>query len=161
MCCTIFGTPSHLSNLSHLSNPNNWEANEPILQMLLRHLCRVWGWNMSFLLLFNHSVVSNSLQPHVLWPTRLFCPWDVAGKNTGVDYHFLLHGIISIQGSNLHLSHLLQQQMDSLPLHYLMHVRTTKQSHTPQSSSLLSPYQASQISVYGEDTIRTDWFRST
>ena len=27
---------------------------------------------------------------HVLWPTRLLCPWDSPGKNTGVGCHFLL-----------------------------------------------------------------------
>ena len=31
------------------------------------------------------SVVSNSLRPHGLWPTRLLHPWDSPGKNTGVD----------------------------------------------------------------------------
>ena len=35
----------------------------------------------------SHSVVSNSLRPAALWPTRLFCPWDSPGKNTGVDCH--------------------------------------------------------------------------
>ena len=30
------------------------------------------------------SVVSNSLRPHGLEPTRLLCPWDSAGKNTAV-----------------------------------------------------------------------------
>ena len=24
----------------------------------------------------SHSVMSNSLQPHGLWPTRLLCPWE-------------------------------------------------------------------------------------
>ena len=27
-------------------------------------------------------------------PTRLLCPWDSPGKNTGVGCHFLLQGII-------------------------------------------------------------------
>ena len=36
------------------------------------------------------SVVSNSVQPHGLQPTRLLCPWDSPGKNTGVGCHFLL-----------------------------------------------------------------------
>ena len=31
-----------------------------------------------------HSVLSNSLQPHGLWPARLLCPWDSPGKITGV-----------------------------------------------------------------------------
>ena len=26
-------------------------------------------------------------------PTRLLCPWDTPGKNTGVGCHFLLQGI--------------------------------------------------------------------
>ena len=37
-----------------------------------------------------HSVVSDSLQPSGLQPTRLLCPWDFLGKNTGVGCHFLL-----------------------------------------------------------------------
>ena len=39
---------------------------------------------------FSHSVVSDSVPPHGLQPTRLLCPWDSPGKNTGVDCHFLL-----------------------------------------------------------------------
>ena len=35
-------------------------------------------------------VVSNSVRPHRRQPTRLRCPWDSPGKNTGVDCHFLL-----------------------------------------------------------------------
>ena len=53
------------------------------------------------------SVVSDSLQPHALPPTRLLCPWNFPGKNTGKVYHFLLPGIFSTQGVNLHLSCLL------------------------------------------------------
>ena len=36
------------------------------------------------------SVMSDSVQPHGLQPTRLLCPWDSPGKNTGVGCHFLL-----------------------------------------------------------------------
>ena len=36
------------------------------------------------------SVVSDSVRPHGLQPTRLFCPWYSPGKNTGVGCHFLL-----------------------------------------------------------------------
>ena len=35
-----------------------------------------WKWS--------HSVMSDSLQPHGLQPTRLLCPWDFPGKSTGV-----------------------------------------------------------------------------
>ena len=34
--------------------------------------------------------MSDSVQPHRRQPTRLLCPWDSPGKNTGVDCHFLL-----------------------------------------------------------------------
>ena len=50
-------------------------------------------------------VVSNSLWPHGLWPTRLLCPWDSPGKNTGVCSHSLLQGIFLTQGSNSGLLH--------------------------------------------------------
>ena len=36
------------------------------------------------------SLMSNSVQPHRWHPTRLHCPWDSPGKNTGVGCHFLL-----------------------------------------------------------------------
>ena len=42
-----------------------------------------------------------TLQSYKLWPTRLLCPWDPPGKNTGVGCHFLLRGIFLTQGSNL------------------------------------------------------------
>ena len=33
--------------------------------------------------------MSDSLRPHGLQPTRLLCPWDSPGKNTGVGCHAL------------------------------------------------------------------------
>ena len=51
------------------------------------------------------SVASDSLRHHVLQPTRLLCPWDSPGKNTGMGCHALLQGIFPIQGSNLGLLH--------------------------------------------------------
>ena len=34
--------------------------------------------------------MSDSVQPHRRQPTRILCPWDSPGKNTGVGCHFLL-----------------------------------------------------------------------
>ena len=34
--------------------------------------------------------MSDSVRPHRRQPTRLPCPWDSQGKNTGVGCHFLL-----------------------------------------------------------------------
>ena len=57
--------------------------------------------------------MSNSLQPHGLWPTRLLCLWDVPSKNTRMGCHLLLWGIFPTQGLNLCLLH---WQEDSLLL---------------------------------------------
>ena len=44
------------------------------------------------------SVVSNSVRPHELQPTRLLCPWNSPGKDAGVSSHFLHQGIFLTQG---------------------------------------------------------------
>ena len=36
--------------------------------------------------------------------SRLLCPWDSPGKDIGVGYHTLLHGLILTQGLNVGLS---------------------------------------------------------
>ena len=46
------------------------------------HESEKWKWN--------HPVVSDSLRPHGLLPTRLLYPWDFLGKSTGVGCHCLL-----------------------------------------------------------------------
>ena len=38
-------------------------------------------------------------------PTRLLCPWDSPGKNTGVGCYFLLQGVFMTQGWNPGFSH--------------------------------------------------------
>ena len=45
-----------------------------------------------------HSVGSNSLRPHGLQPTRLLCPRDLPGKNTGVGCHSRLQGDLPNSG---------------------------------------------------------------
>ena len=44
--------------------------------------------------------MSNSSRCYGQFPTRLLCPWDSPGKNTGVGCHFLLQGIFPTKGSN-------------------------------------------------------------
>ena len=51
------------------------------------------------LCVYAHSYLT-LLQPHRLQPTRLLCPSDFLGKNTGVGCHFLLQGIFPAQGSD-------------------------------------------------------------
>ena len=78
-------------------------------------------WNIIFLF------SSSPARPCVLSRVRLFCDpmdcsplvsssWGFPGKNTRVGCHFILQGILQIQGWNLHLLH---WQVDSLPLCYL------------------------------------------
>ena len=60
--------------------------------------------------------MSDSLQPHGLQPTRLFCLWNSSDNNTGMGCYALLQGIFLTQGLNLHFLCLLHWQMGSLPL---------------------------------------------
>jgi len=46
------------------------------------HESEKWKWS--------RSVVSDSLRPHGLQPTRLLRPWDFPGKSTGAGCHCLL-----------------------------------------------------------------------
>ena len=76
------------------------------------HLCAFWprkdGESMRVKSIKRAcSVMSNSLQPYGLQPTRLLCLWDSPGKNTGVGCHALLQGIFLTQESNPHLLYLL------------------------------------------------------
>ena len=54
---------------------NDYEGNFPLWRLK-------WKWS--------RSVVSDSLRPHGLQPTRLLRPWDFPGKSTGVGCHCLL-----------------------------------------------------------------------
>ena len=57
------------------------------------------------LLLFSHSVVSNSLRPHELCPPGSSVHVDSPGRNTGVSCHALLQGIFPTQRLNPGLLH--------------------------------------------------------
>ena len=63
----------------------------------------------------SHSVISDTLQPLGLEPSRLLWPWHSPGKNIGVGCHALLQGIFLIQGLNPSLC-LLHCQVGALPL---------------------------------------------
>ena len=49
---------------------------------------------------FHVKVMSDSLWPHGLHPSRLLCPWDFPGRSTGVGCHFLFQGIFLTQELN-------------------------------------------------------------
>ena len=76
------------------------------------------------------SVLSDSLQPHGVYPAWLLCPWDSPGTYTWVGCHALLQGISSPQGLNsclLHCSQILYHQShQGIPWWYPSLMRKTK-----------------------------------
>ena len=79
--------------------------------------------------------LSDSLQPHGLYPGVLLCPWNSPVKNIRVGCHFLPQRIFWTQGQNPYLLH---WQADSLPLSHLgspytymcIHTHTHTHTHT-------------------------------
>ena len=62
------------------------------------------------------SVVSDSVRPHRQQPTRLPCPWDSPGKNTGVGCHFLLQCMkVKSESEVAHSCPTLNDPMDCSP----------------------------------------------
>ena len=86
------------------------------------------------------SVVSDSLQPYGPWPTRLLCPWDSPGENTGVGCHSLLQGIFPTQGSNpglLYCRQILYQLNHNVSPRFCLN--RERKSHVGLGRLLLSP----------------------
>ena len=59
------------------------------------HESEKWKWS--------RLVVSESLRPHGLQPTRLLHPWDFPGKSTGVGCHCLLQFILNLRKNNINV----------------------------------------------------------
>ena len=102
------------------------------------------------------SVVSDSLWPHGPQPTRLLCPWDSPGKNTGVGCHFLLQGVFLTQGWNpclLHCWQILEHgsqgsawwpvvcKWSQLPKRAYSHPQTSSHEISPCLSSFIICYR--------------------
>ena len=94
------------------------------------------------------SVVSDSVQPHGLQPTRLLCPWDSPGKHTGVGCHFLLQCMkVESEREVTQLCPTLSDPMDySLPgssIHGIFQARVLEWGAIAFSIYLLPPQLAS------------------
>ena len=79
------------------------------------------GWTQKIPVSFWHICVHAQWRPSLQalgqQSTRLLCPWNFAGENTGVGSHFLLQEIFLTQGGlNSCLWCLLHWQADSFPL---------------------------------------------
>ena len=109
-CCTLllpsFSDPENNTvflKISHVDSAKFYGSKKvPILVKVLFVYYILYMYESESV---HHSVMSNSLRPHGLWPTGLLCPWNSPDKNTGVGCHFLLQGIFLTQGSNLDLRH--------------------------------------------------------
>ena len=82
---------------------NQWTTREVLFPTLYVLIFKNWlcyfqaSWYIfsryvTVLTVLSCSVMSDSLQPYGLQPTRLLYPWDCPSKITGVDCHFLLRG---------------------------------------------------------------------
>ena len=104
--------------------------------------CRLWGCTESDTTEATAAVVVVAkfclflLQPHGLWPTRLFCPWDSPGNDASVGCCALLQGIFLTQELN---SHLLHWQVDSLPLSHQGSPDSNEACSKMQWVSLMGP----------------------
>ena len=105
--CPAAGSEDSWLPVSNRWPANSWHKNIAEFALSLSHkrLC-------VYLL---NCLISDSLWPYGLYPTRLLCPWDSV-KNTGVGCRALLQGIFPPQGLNPCLLCLLHQQAGSLPL---------------------------------------------
>ena len=102
---------------THVHTHTHTEEYYPAIKIEILPLATIWldlEVNMQRQILYNFimqhacsvaSVVSDFLLPHGLQPTRLLCPWDSPGQNTGMGCHFLLQGIFPTQGLNPDLLH--------------------------------------------------------
>ena len=114
-CCLLSQSPFlafHSSlNLFSLYSVT-WLSNRYISRAWEKMECikcdSIWAVLLSSVWLFCNSMN--------IGPDRFLCPWDLPGKNIGVGCHFLLQGIVLIQGLNPYLLYLLA---DSLPLSHL------------------------------------------
>ena len=118
LCCPLLLLPSVFPIIRVLSNESALCNNPsvPTLFLLVLFvfsrdsfkgfiLCSLWYLASLTCESVSCSVMFDPLQPQRLQPTRLFCPWNFPGKNTGVGCHSFLQGIFPTQELKLHLSH--------------------------------------------------------
>ena len=107
MNCSTLGLPAAaaaklLQSCPTLWNPTDgsppgstvpWILQAGTLEWVAISFSNAWKWKWS------PSVVSYSLWPHGLQPTRLLRPWDFPGKSTGGGCHSLHQASLSITNS--------------------------------------------------------------
>ena len=103
-----------VTTLEHISDTLFWRINyssckvvKSDITLFLERFNSLYKWVscLNWEVEWSLSVVSDSLRPHGLYPTRLLCTWNVPGKSTGVGCRFLLQGIFPTQGLKPGLQH--------------------------------------------------------
>ena len=90
----------------------------------------------------SRSVLSDFLWPNGLQPSRLLCPWNSPGKNTGVDCHSLFQRVFTTQGLNSGLLHCRQILYHLRYREVLAHLKLLKYRYfqgVQFSSSMITP----------------------
>ena len=75
-----------------------------------------WGLYQSLWVYEGCSVVSDLSWPRGLWPTKLLCPWNSPGQNTGVGSHSLLQRNLPGAGIKPRSPSLLADSLTTEPL---------------------------------------------
>ena len=93
-----------------------------------------------------------TLRPHRRQPTRLLCPWDSPGKNTGVGCHFLLQCMkVKSESEVAQLCPTLSDPMDcSLPgssIHGVFQARVLEWLPLPSLNFLATSWENDECSV--------------
>ena len=93
--------------------------------------------------------MSESVRPHRWQPTRLPCPWDSPGKNTGVGCHFLLQCMkvkceSDITQSGLTLSDPMDCSLPGSSIHWVFQATVLEWGAIP--FSIISTFSSVQFS---------------
>ena len=96
--------------------------------------------------------MSDSVRPHRWQPTRLPCPWDSPGKNTGVGCHFLLQCIkVKSESEGAQSCPTFRDPMDcslpGSPVHGIFQARVLEWGAIAFSISLARENQSSKVAI--------------
>ena len=102
--------------------------------------------------------MSNSVRPRRRQPTRLLCPWNSSGENTGVGCHFLLECIkvkceSEIAQSCLTLSNLMDCSLPGSPVHGIFQARVLWVAISFSQSILVLMIRADLWSFLGKSVL--------
>ena len=96
-----------------------------------------------------------TLQPHGLQPTRLLCPWDSPGKNTGVCCQFLLFYLTAL-GLSCGMQNIWSSLRPAVGSFVAIPTEFVVDSVSPISKSIFSPEMmfGCQSKFFGRDYIK-------